>query len=74
MEIKELLVGEYTGTIAPRIAGSVHILRNRTRIFESDKPPDMRLWPERFEALLAERARLQVAYDAAFVLSEARHG
>ena len=37
MEIKELLVGEYTGTIAPRIAGSVHILRNRTRIFESDK-------------------------------------
>ena len=37
MDLKRDLVGEYTGSFAPSLAGRTLIVRNRTRIFESDK-------------------------------------
>ena len=37
MELKKNLVGEYTGSFASQAAGSRLVVRNRTRIYESDK-------------------------------------
>jgi len=37
MELKRDLVGEYTGTFAPSIGGKTVVVRNRTRIYESEK-------------------------------------
>jgi hypothetical protein len=37
MNLKELLIGEYSGTIAPLIDGRTQIIRNRTRVFETEK-------------------------------------
>jgi hypothetical protein len=37
MELKKDLVGEYTGSLAPSDGGSTLVVRNRTRIFESEK-------------------------------------
>lgn len=37
MDLKKDLVGEYTGSFAPSINGKRMMVRNRTRIFESEK-------------------------------------
>jgi len=37
MELKKNLIGEYTGSFAPPGAGNRLVVRNRTRIYESDK-------------------------------------
>jgi hypothetical protein len=37
MEMKKDLVGEYTGSHAPTVKGVTHLVRNRTRIYESEK-------------------------------------
>jgi hypothetical protein len=37
MELKRDLVGEYTGSLAPSGGGNALVVRNRTRIFESEK-------------------------------------
>jgi hypothetical protein len=37
MELKRDLVGEYTGTFAPSVGGKTVVVRNRTRIYESEK-------------------------------------
>ena len=37
MELKRDLVGEYTGSFAPSVGGKTLMVRNRTRIYESDK-------------------------------------
>ncbi|HUI09606.1 MAG TPA: hypothetical protein VL221_04710 [Bacteroidota bacterium] len=37
MDLRKELVGEYTGSFAPSAGGSRIVVRNRTRIYESDK-------------------------------------
>jgi hypothetical protein len=37
MELKKNLIGEYTGSLAPSGKGSALLVRNRTRIYESEK-------------------------------------
>lgn len=36
-EFRNKLIGEYTGSLAPTISGEKLILRNRTRIYETEK-------------------------------------
>lgn len=37
MELRKELIGEYTGSHAPSVRGSTLVVRNRTRIYESEK-------------------------------------
>ena len=37
MELKKELIGEYTGSFVPSTGGSRTVVRNRTRIYESEK-------------------------------------
>ncbi|HMK38756.1 MAG TPA: hypothetical protein VK569_05410 [Bacteroidota bacterium] len=37
MELKKELIGEYTGSFAPSVSGTTLLVRNRTRIYQSEK-------------------------------------
>ena len=37
MEFKRDIIGEYTGSFAPSVGGNTLVVRNRTRIYESEK-------------------------------------
>jgi len=37
MDLKKELIGEYTGSFAPSVGGTRLLVRNRTRIFQSEK-------------------------------------
>jgi hypothetical protein len=37
MELKKDIIGEYTGSFAPSVGGNTFVVRNRTRIYESEK-------------------------------------
>jgi hypothetical protein len=37
MDLKKDIIGEYTGSFAPSVGGNMLVVRNRTRIYESEK-------------------------------------